>query len=578
MPADASPRAGGFLSGSGGGAPSWAAMSHDLRTPFNQILGYCDLVRQDARSDDSIGILRAVDEIEGEARSVLGRVVEFFAEPHANDLAADRETLQRDLLEFVTLTLSILQRATGHAHLHRGLSFFPDIERIETATKQLRALSEQLATGPLGISGQSISAATAPTLAQSTERPQPSQGQFVSTDLGGRVLVVDDNEANRALMSRYLERESLDFSMADSGEQALEMLTSESFDLVLLDMRMPGMGGYEALRKIKADMSLRNIPVIVVSALDQIESVAACIELGAADYLVRPFNQVLMRARLKVLLAHKRLADQERHKTAELERALAEIEAQKKVSEQLLLNILPKKIALELQTQGFVNPMYFEDATILIADFVGFTLASETLSVEELVQVLDGYFTAFDRIVDRYGLEKLKTVGDSYIVLSGIPEHSSSHPVDAVLAALEIIETVQQMSGKPVDWKVRIGIHTGPAIAGVVGIRKFAFDVWGDSVNFCSRIEAKGEPNRINISEKTFIRVKDFFACEYRGKLLTKDNREVDMYFVPGVAPSLQNSDTQLPSPSFHRRYRTYFQKDPMSFPKGAASATDIRG
>ena len=141
-----------------------------------------------------------------------------------------------------------------------------------------------------------------------------------------------------------------------------------------------------------------------------------------------------------------------------------------------LRNILPEKVAAELNECGTVEPMYFEDVTIGFTDFVGFTLATERLAAEELVGLLHEYFTAFDRIISRYGLEKMKTIGDSYMFVSGLPELWPSHPVDAVLAALEIVETVKDMARRAdgIDWKIRVGLHTGPLIAGVVGINKFA--------------------------------------------------------------------------------------------------------
>ena len=173
--------------------------------------------------------------------------------------------------------------------------------------------------------------------------------------------------------------------------------------------------------------------------------------------------------------------------------------------------------------------MYFEDVTIGFTDFVGFTLATEKLAAEEIVGLLHEYFTAFDRIVSRYGLEKMKTIGDSYMFVSGMPDRRPSHPVDAVLAALEMVETVRTMArpDEGIEWQMRVGLHTGPVIAGVVGIHKFAFDVWGDSVNFSSRMESSGAPNRVNLSERTYSRVKDFVRCTPRGRVVTKDGREV---------------------------------------------------
>ena len=249
--------------------------------------------------------------------------------------------------------------------------------------------------------------------------------------------------------------------------------------------------------------------------------------------------------------------------------ANAALEARHKEVESLLLNILPGQIATELTRNDNVEPKYFEDVSILFTDFVGFTVSTERLAAEELVYGLNEYFTSFDQITQRYGVEKLKTIGDSYMCVAGMPERNPAHPVDMVLAAMEMVHAVERLSSRvnSPDWSVRVGIHSGPVIAGVVGIKKFAFDIWGDAVNFSSRMEASGSANRINVSERTYSRIKDFFQCHYRGKVLTKDKREVDMYFVDGVLPSLLDGDGVGPPPAFLRRYRIYFQKTPPAFP-----------
>jgi class 3 adenylate cyclase len=309
----------------------------------------------------------------------------------------------------------------------------------------------------------------------------------------------------------------------------------------------------------------------MISAVEDTASVVHCIETGAEDFLPKPFNPVILRARVNALMERKRLRDTEKRRTAELEQAIGEAERQHKIAEDLLLNILPERVARELQERGEVDPMYFEDATIVFTDFVGFTRSTEELSAEELVCLLHEYFTGFDEIIARYGLEKLKTIGDSYMFASGLPTHSSSHPVDAVLAAFEMVGFVRQMAAdnKGPGWQVRIGVHTGPVIAGVVGIRKFAFDVWGDTVNFGSRVESSGAPNRVNLSDRTYSRVKDFFRCEHRGKVKTKEGRDADMYFAESVAPGLmKDAASSWPPPAFRRRYRVYFQKEPRAFPK----------
>ena len=243
-----------------------------------------------------------------------------------------------------------------------------------------------------------------------------------------------------------------------------------------------------------------------------------------------------MASLLSVVLERGQAADKLVLANRELEQRHHQVEQQKQVSESLLLNILPGEVADELRSKGMVSPKYFEDVTILFTDFVGFTLSTEKLAAEELVEMLHDYFTAFDQIVARYRLEKLKTIGDSYMCISGLPTRNPAHPVDTVLAAFEMLHAVEERAsrGRAAGWKVRIGIHTGPVIAGVVGINKFAFDIWGDTVNYSSRMESSSEANRINLSERTYSRVKDFLACEPRGKVLDQGQTGAGHVFCGG--------------------------------------------
>jgi class 3 adenylate cyclase len=278
--------------------------------------------------------------------------------------------------------------------------------------------------------------------------------------------------------------------------------------------------------------------------------------------LARSFNDMaanLLRSR-----------DETTRANQDLEQRNREVERQREVSQSLLENILPVQIARELADKGSVAPRYFEDVTVLFSDFEGFSLSTERMAAEDVVARLDDYFTTFDAIVARYGIEKLKTVGDSYMCVAGLPERRPSHAVDMLLAAFEMVRAVADRTSpdQPLPWHVRIGIHTGPVIAGVVGTRKFAFDIWGDTVNYASRMESHGAPGRINVSARTYSRVKDFFECEPRGRImLAKEKKEMEMYFASGVLPALLEDISQSPPPAFARRYRVYFQKDPPSFP-----------
>ena len=233
--------------------------------------------------------------------------------------------------------------------------------------------------------------------------------------------------------------------------------------------------------------------------------------------------------------------------------------------EALLLNILPAQVARELREKGLVDPKYFEDVTILFTDFKGFTLSTENLAAEELVSMLHDYFLAFDEIATRYGVEKIKTIGDSYMLAGGLPDRKPSHPLDVVLAGLEMAHAVAEINRRdlPAKWDVRIGVHTGSVVAGVVGVKKFAFDIWGDTVNYASRMESSGVPGRVNLSERTHARIKDFIACTSRGKVLTKEKKEMEMFFAEGILPKLLDDAGTNPPPAFAKRYGVYFQKEP---------------
>ncbi|MDF3818587.1 adenylate/guanylate cyclase domain-containing protein [Leptospira sp. 96542] len=219
-----------------------------------------------------------------------------------------------------------------------------------------------------------------------------------------------------------------------------------------------------------------------------------------------------------------------------------QVENEKIKTDRLLLNILPAAVATELKETNQVKPQHFESVSVLFSDFVGFTKISENLSPGELVQELDGCFSQFDEVSNHFNLEKLKTIGDAYMCAGGLPVPNHTHPIDICLAALEFRSFMNQMSeikkalGLPF-WQLRIGIHTGSVTAGVIGTNKFAYDIWGDTVNTASRMESSGEPGKINVSGATYEKIVDFFDCEHRGKIQAKGKGEVDMYFLLKIKP-----------------------------------------
>lgn len=216
------------------------------------------------------------------------------------------------------------------------------------------------------------------------------------------------------------------------------------------------------------------------------------------------------------------------------------IERERSRSESLLLNILPRETAQELKDNGKVQAKRFDSVSVLFADFKGFTQYAEQLRPEQLVESLDRYFSRFDEIAEHYGLEKIKTLGDAYMCAAGLPFPKDDHAHQIVLAALEMQQVAQRALADPSSpsFELRVGISTGPVVAGVVGTKKFAYDIWGDTVNIASRMETNSEPGKINISETTYALIKDRFRCTYRGELDVKNKGKMRMYFVEGVLDS----------------------------------------
>lgn len=213
------------------------------------------------------------------------------------------------------------------------------------------------------------------------------------------------------------------------------------------------------------------------------------------------------------------------------------IQKERDRSKELLLNILPEETAHELETQGNAQTRFYESVTVLFTDFKGFSTIAGKLSPQELVAELNDYFIAFDEIVEKYDLEKIKTIGDAYMCAGGIPVVNDTHALNAVQAALEMQEYMQRkieerQSNGQQGWELRIGIHTGPIVAGVVGKKKYAYDIWGDTVNIASRMESNGAPGKVNISSATYNLIKVHYECLHRGKISAKNIGEVDMYFV----------------------------------------------
>jgi class 3 adenylate cyclase/CheY-like chemotaxis protein len=346
--------------------------------------------------------------------------------------------------------------------------------------------------------------------------------------LYGSILIADDDGINRFMLSGYVEAEGHTVTTAENGQQALDLLRTGLFDLVLLDLLMPELDGYGVLAAMKADPTLRDIPVIMISSVDELDSVARGIELGAADYLPKPFNEILLHARINACLETKRLRDQEQSN-------LLAVQAERARSDALLLNILPAPVAERLKAGPGTLADSFPDATVLFADIVGFSRLAAQVTPEALLDYLNEIFSAFDHLVDRYGLEKIKTIGDSYMVVGGVPLPRPDHAEAVAELALAMQAEIGRFchpDGTPSS--LRIGIHSGPVIAGVIGKRKFSYDLWGETVNLASRMESHGLPGQIQVTAETYQRLRATHTFTARGPLAVKDLGEMPAYLLTG--------------------------------------------
>ena len=442
-----------------------AKLRHDLRTPLNAIIGYSEMVLEDLDLSPSAQPLRPdLEKLLGEARQLLGRI----------DAIVD------------------LTRAPGGARTAQP-------------------------TGDDEGATDAVVAALLRTLRPERDAP-PSEV--------GRILVVDDNESNRDLLCRRLKHEGHDVTTAGSGSRALQILVDASFDLILLDLIMPEMNGIEVLERLKSDEGTQHIPVIMISGLSETDAVVRCIEAGADDYLPKPFNLVLLRARINATLERKRWRERERE-------YLSRLTAEKERSEALLRNILPNPVVARLNGGETIIADGFEQVSILFADIVGFTAAAAVISPARLVQHLDRVFCEFDALAETLGIEKIKTIGDAYMAAAGLPVPRPDHAEAIVAFALAILDALQRISaseGRLIQ--IRIGIHCGPAVAGIIGRHKFIYDVWGDTVNIASRLESNGVPDRIQVSQSVRDAVAHLYDFEPRGSIALKGRGSAPAYLL----------------------------------------------
>ncbi len=332
--------------------------------------------------------------------------------------------------------------------------------------------------------------------------------------MSGRILVVDDTPANLQALSATLKEKGYQVSVATSGPQALELVVRLRPDLVLLDVVMPEMDGFETCRRLKASEATQDVPVIFLTARTETADIVKGFELGAVDYAAKPFNPHELLARVHAHLTIDRL-----HRE----------------NERLLLSILPAPIAERLKSGEAGIADHFPEVSVLFADIVDFTTLSGGLRPEPLVSLLNDLFTEFDELAGRHRVEKIKTIGDCYMAVCGVPEHRSDHAAALADLALEMIERLRQFNqARGTALRIRVGLNTGPVVAGVIGRSKFIYDLWGDTVNTASRMESTGLPDRVQVTEEMRRALAGAFDLEARGEVEVKGKGRLRTWLLVG--------------------------------------------
>lgn len=353
---------------------------------------------------------------------------------------------------------------------------------------------------------------------------------------GHRVLLIDDQKLIGSAVQKMLAGEAdIEFRFCQRPDEAEAVATAFRPTVILQDLVLPGVDGLDMVRRFRAVGETRQVPIIVLSAQEEAVVKAQLFEAGANDYLVKLPDRIELIARIRVHSdAYRRLLERDAAFAA-LERSLADLRREQAKSERLLLNILPAKIVERLKENHETIADSFASATVLFADLCGFTEFSQHVDPQHLVEMLDEIFSTFDHLAAAHGVEKIKTIGDAYMAVAGLPVPRDDHAEAVAAMALGMLEGFRGvMRARSLAMQVRIGIHSGPVVGGVIGRHKFIYDLWGDTVNMASRMESHGEPSRVHVSQATRDLLEGRFRFAERGEIKVKGKGTQTTYFLLG--------------------------------------------
>jgi len=510
-------------------------LRHALRTPLNQIIGYSEMLLENLEGSKADRLVKDIRKVHSAGGQLLSLFNDALAPWRAENGTIDLLAMRREMLAPLNAIIGYSELCQEEAVDIGRSDILDDLKKINQAGYNLHRILESQEFGQkidVAAAAEGTAAPHAPP-ALSAKSPKDSAAPteypgHAGAPFTGCLLVVDDDAVNREMMARRLQRSGFTVTLAENGRVALDLLKSREFDLVLLDIIMPELNGFHTLEIIKADPLLRHLPVIMLTALDEVDSLVRCIQAGAEDYVPKPFNPVILNARINASLEKKRLRDQE-------QAYLAELKAERANSDRLLLNVLPQAVADRLKQGERTIVDSFREATVVFADIVGFTSFSADMAPSRTVQLLNDLFSGFDKLVETYQLEKVKTVGDAYMAVGGVPTPIPEHAVRCANFSLDMLAELKNFNRRhSIALDLRIGINSGPVVAGIIGTKKFAYDLWGDTVNVASRMESHSLPGMIQVSQSTRALLGDRFLFEDRGPIELRNRGLMPTYRLVG--------------------------------------------
>ena len=510
---------------------------HNLKNPVNAILGYSEMLIEDCEDEGLDHLIPDISKLNQAGSEILTSIEEIFNDKALSDpdksistIAEEMEMALRTPLNTIIGYSELLIEESESVDID---NFVSDINKISESgkmlEKELRSIIDFDSDDVKGIRKQNLNQGNLSMVKDVLESINPIDADDKKPKELGNILVVDDNKNNTDLLDKRLSKKGHNVVTANNGKEALLRLTMDRLgvDVILLDIVMPEMNGYELLKFIKNDKRFFEIPVIMISSMDDTDSIYRCIEIGADDYITKPFEKSILDARISSCIEKKHLRDKEK-------KLMQDLAEEQKKSENLLLNILPKKIAERLKAGETDIATKHDNVTMLFADIVNFTPQSKRLKPNQLIVILNQIFSSFDDLSTKYNIEKIKTIGDSYFAVGGLNEEPSISANNIIKMAREMIQSVETINEatSEMNIEIRIGIHTGPVVTGVIGKHKFAYDLWGAAVNMASRMESTSESGKIHISEQVKSLAGDNFSYKERKKIEVKGVGVINSYFV----------------------------------------------